>query len=31
MRKVLMAWMENRVIVESLGHLEKKEIGEIGA
>lgn len=30
-RTVLMAWMENRVIMESQGHLEKKEIGEIGA
>ncbi|XP_072802036.1 uncharacterized protein [Vicugna pacos] len=30
-RRVLTAWMENRVIVESQGHLEKKETGEIGA
>ncbi|EPY74448.1 collagen alpha-4(VI) chain-like protein [Camelus ferus] len=29
-RRVLTAWMENRVIVESQGHLEKKETGEIG-
>lgn len=29
--KVLMVWMENRIIMESQGHLEKKDMGEIGA
>lgn len=30
-RMALMAWMENRVIMASQDHLEKKETGEIGA
>ncbi|XP_072814048.1 uncharacterized protein [Vicugna pacos] len=30
-RRVLTAWMENRVIVESQGHLEEKEMGNRGS